>query len=145
MATNQLSRDTAQSHQTRRAAAVEIIQEQFTQANVKVLDPQEALKGYEAGDNNLDSDIKDDYNCVTEPPFDPRSAASILVGLFREFPRWKPGSTINFAAYADGYTEPGDAKFAALRLWEAAKEWNEHNLGVKFEWVGKLDEATFVL
>jgi hypothetical protein len=145
MATNQLSLDTTQSNQTRRAAAVEIIQEKFKQAKVKVLDPQEVRKGYEAGDSKLDPDIKADYNCVTEPPFDPSSAASILVGLFREFPRWKPGSTINFAAYADGYPEPEDAEFAALRLWEAAEEWNKHKLGVKFEWVGKLDEATFVL
>jgi hypothetical protein len=145
MATNQLSLNTAQSNQTRRSAAVEIIQDKFKQVNVKVLNPQEVRKGYEASDSNRDSDIKADYNCVTEPPFDPTSAASILVGLFREFPRWKPGSTINFAAYADGYPEPGDAELAALRLWEAAEEWNEHEVGVNFEWVGKLDEATFVL
>lgn len=78
--------------------------------------------------------------------------ASILVGLFAEIPRWKYGSTINFAAYAGGYPQPADAQFAALRLWEAAQQWNSYDLGVnsydlgvKFALVGKLEDAAFVL
>jgi len=71
--------------------------------------------------------------------------ASILVGLSQRSPRWKYGSTINFAAYAGGYPQPGDALFAALRLWEAAQQWNSYDLGVKFVWVGTLEDAAFVL
>jgi hypothetical protein len=77
--------------------------------------------------------------------FDPSSVASILVGLFTEIPRWRPGSTVNFAAYAGGYPQPGDAEFEALRLWEAAQQWNSYDLGVTFAWVGRLEDATFVL
>jgi len=146
MANNQLSLDAAQFNQTRRVAAIKTLQKKLGDKSVvEVLDPQEVLKGYKKDAGNLVSDIKHNYNCLTEPPLDPNSLASILVGVFREFPRWKPGSTINFAAYAHGYPEPKDAEFAALRLWEAAEEWNGYDLGVKFKWVGKLEEATFVL
>ncbi len=71
--------------------------------------------------------------------------ASILIGVFNEIPRWKPGSIVNFAAYAGGYLGAGDAQFAALRLYEAAEQWNSYDLGVKFKWVDKLDDAAFVL
>jgi hypothetical protein len=150
MASNQSPLDTTQPKQAQRTAAVQIIQEKFGDAKVEVLDPQKVLQDYDAtGANNLDSGPaaagpKDHYNCVTER-FDPSSVASILVGLFTEIPRWKHGSTINFAAYAGGYPQPGDAQFAALRLWEAAQQWNSYDLGVKFAWVGKLEDAAFVL
>ncbi|KAH7196229.1 matrix metallo proteinase-11 [Fusarium oxysporum] len=151
MANNQLPLDTTQSKQTQRKAAIEIIEKKFSEANVEVLNPEELLKDNDAtGASNLDSGIaagggaNDQYNCVTEP-FDPSSVASILVGLFREIPRWKSRHTINFAAYAGGYPQPGDAEYAALRLWDAAKEWNSYELGVNFAWVGDLEKATFVL
>lgn len=148
MATNQLPLDSTQPKQDQRNAAVQIIQEKFGDAKVEVLDPQKVLSGYH-GTRNLDLGVaadghQDHYNCITER-FDPSSVASILVGLFTEIPRWKYGSIINFAAYAGGYPQPADAQFAALHLWEAAQQWNSYDLGVKFAWVGKLEDAAFVL
>jgi hypothetical protein len=143
--------DTAQPKQAQRNAAVQFIQKKFGESKVEVLDPQKVLQNYDAtGANNAasmaaaDAPEKHHYNCMTER-FDPSSVASILVGLFTEIPRWRPGSTVNFAAYAGGYPQPGDAEFAALRLWEAAQQWNSYDLGVTFAWVGKLEDATFVL
>lgn len=150
MANNQSPLDTTQPKQVQRNAAVKIIQEKFGDAKIEVLNPQKVLQDYDATSaNNLDSvaaatGLEDHYNCVTER-FDPSSVASILVGLFTEIPRWKHGSTIKFATYAGGYPQPGEAQFAALRLWEAAQQWNSYDLGVNFEWVGKLEDAAFVL
>jgi len=150
MANNQLPLDTTQPKQAQRTAAVQVIQEKFGGDKVAVLDPQKVLQGYNdkgpgANSTNLaDGGLADHYNCVTER-FDPSSVASILVGLFTEIPRWKFGSTVNFAAYVNGYPKPADAEFAALRLWEATQQWNSYNLGVQFAWTGKLDEAAFVL
>ncbi|KFY96133.1 hypothetical protein V498_02883 [Pseudogymnoascus sp. VKM F-4517 (FW-2822)] len=148
MSTNQLPLDITQPKQDQRNAAVRIIQKLFGDAKVEVLDPQTVLSGYNAT-GNVDQGaaaggVKDNYNCITER-FDPSSVASILVGMFTEIPRWKYGSTINFAAYAGGYPQPADAQFAALRLWEATQQWNSYDLGVKFAWVGKLEDAAFVL
>ncbi len=150
MTGSQLPLDKSQSKKDQRNAAVRIIQKKFGDDKIEVLDPQAVLQEYDArGANDNDAGApaashQDSYNCLTEP-FDPNSVASILVGLFTEIPRWKYGSTINFAAYAGGYPQAGDAQFAALRLWEAAQQWNSYNLGVKFAWVGKLEDAAFVL
>ncbi|KAH6855463.1 matrix metallo proteinase-11 [Chaetomium sp. MPI-CAGE-AT-0009] len=150
MANNQLPLDTTQPKQAQRHAAVEIIQNKFGNVNIEVLDPERVPQDYDAtGATNLESVAaaarsEGHYNCVTER-FNPSSVASIRVGFFREIPRWEPGSTIKFAAYAGGYPQPGDAEFAALRLWEAAQEWNSYKIGANFAWVGKLEDAAFVL
>lgn len=143
--------DSTQSKHDQRAAAVQIIQEKFGDAKVQVLDPKATLEGHapngtakNAANVSAASGLEDHYNCMTEK-FDPGSVASILVGLFTEIPRWKFGSTVNFAAYAGGYPKEGDAVFAALRLWEAAQQWNSYDLGVKFNWIGNLEDAAFVL
>jgi predicted Zn-dependent protease len=84
------------------------------------------------------------YTCVTQ--MQPDRIASIVVGLDRIIPRWQPGSTINFATYADGY--PGgeaDAIYAANALIEATDEWNAVDFGVQFKWVANVEDAAFVL
>ncbi|KAJ9612593.1 hypothetical protein H2200_004190 [Cladophialophora chaetospira] len=83
------------------------------------------------------------YSCVTELGSD--QTASIVVGLGRTIPRWKPGSTVNYATYADGYPSTDDAIYAANALIAAADEWNEVDFGVKFKWVPNLEDAAFVL
>lgn len=85
------------------------------------------------------------YTCVTQldPPLS--SPAAIMVGLFGQIPRWKHGSVINFATYADGYPAPGDAIYAANCLIQAAEVWNSAKIGVTFKWVPKVDDAAFVL
>jgi predicted Zn-dependent protease len=83
------------------------------------------------------------YNCITELKRD--GIASIVVGLDNEIPRWAPGSTVNYATYADGYPTENDAIYAANALIAAADEWNAIDFGVKFKWVADLDEAAFVL
>ncbi|KAK5081127.1 hypothetical protein LTR70_009143 [Exophiala xenobiotica] len=79
------------------------------------------------------------YTCVTEIAPPSSSPAAIMI------PRWKYNSVINFATYADGYPAPGDAIYAANCLIEAAKLWSSSNIGVKFNWVPKIDDAAFVL
>jgi hypothetical protein len=91
------------------------------------------------------------YSCMTQASMlvhlpktsDP---ISIQVGIGGEVPRWKKRSNVNFAAYAGGYPTPTHAIFAAYRLYEAANEWNRVLQGrVTFRWVGKLEDAAFVL
>ncbi|KIW71696.1 hypothetical protein PV04_03831 [Phialophora macrospora] len=83
------------------------------------------------------------YTCVTE--MESEQVASIVVGLGRTIPRWKPGSVINYATYADGYPSQEDAIYAANALIEAADSWNEVDFGIKFKWVPNLEDAAFVL
>jgi hypothetical protein len=85
------------------------------------------------------------YTCVTQLNPPRASPAAIMTGLWEQIPRWKYGSVINFATYADGYPARGDAIYAAKCLIKAAEEWNSTNVGVTFKWVPKLDDATFVL
>jgi len=68
-----------------------------------------------------------------------------MTGLWEQIPRWKYGSIIKFATYADGYPAPGDAIYAANCLIEAAEVWNSARIGVTFEWVPHVDDAAFVL
>lgn len=84
------------------------------------------------------------YNCITQEA-NPVSSASIVVGLFTSIPRWKLGSTVNFATSADGFPTPADAVYAAKKLIEAADEWNSNHVGARFQWVSKADDAAFVL
>jgi hypothetical protein len=147
MATVKPMIDTTQTKQDQRVAAVKIIQATLGSDKVQVFNPKEALQGYEAVgpvDSKAGPAIEGHYSCVTQRVA-PSSVASILVGLFTEIPRWKYGSTVNFAAYSSGYPNPEDAQFAAVRLWEAADQWNRCDLGIKFQWVDKLEDATFVL
>lgn len=85
------------------------------------------------------------YTCVTQRNAPRSSPAAIMVGLWEEIPRWKYGSVINFATYADGYPAPGDAIYAANCLIEAAEVWNSARIGVTFKWVPSVDDAAFVL
>jgi hypothetical protein len=132
----------------RRDAALKLIGQLFPDKNLEVLDPQTVLKTYKKPSTNNSTtgngNLQAKYTCVTEK-FDTSSVASILVGLFTEIPRWKYGSVINFATYANGYPSPDDAKYAAVSLWEAAEQWNSYNLGVTFKWVNNLKQAAFVL
>lgn len=68
-----------------------------------------------------------------------------MVGLFKQIPRWKYDSVINFATYADGYPAPGDAIYAANCLIEAAEVWSSAKIGVTFKWVPNVEDAAFVL
>jgi hypothetical protein len=85
------------------------------------------------------------YYCITEREPDRQSVASIVVGIDNVAPRWKPGSEINFATYADGYPSSSDAAYAAQKLIAAAEEWNAAKVGVSFRWVQNVDDAAFVL
>jgi len=85
------------------------------------------------------------YTCVTERSPPRSSPAAIMVGLFEQIPRWKVGSVINFATYADGYPAPGDAIYAANCLIEAAEVWSSARIGVTFKWVPDVADAAFVL
>ena len=61
--------------------------------------------------------------------------------------RWKTGptKTINYAAFENGYPEQDIALLAANKLKEAADEWNALELGIRFNWVYKIEDAAFVL
>lgn len=88
--------------------------------------------------------------CTTEQPVPANLVGkadplALQVGFNGEIPRWKPGSVINYAVYANGFPSAGDAQHAAEQLCRAANEWNSRNIGVTFEWVAKLEDACFVL
>ncbi|VUC32557.1 unnamed protein product [Clonostachys rosea] len=147
MSSPNLPSDTSLSNSDRRAAALKLIGQLVPDKNLEVLDPQTVLKTYKKPTTNAptgNGNLQGKYNCVTEK-FDTSSVASILVGLFTEIPRWKYGSVVNFATYANGYPNADDAKYAAVSLWEAAEQWNSYNLGVTFKWVNNLKQAAFVL
>jgi len=107
-------------------------------------DPKEATH-----QNGSSSKLESSPVCMTQDPVPPQFHDSdpfqIFVGLFTSILRWKKGSTVNFAAYSGGYPNSGDAVYAANQLNKAALEWNGHNVGVQFKWVGKLEDAAFVL
>lgn len=85
------------------------------------------------------------YTCITELQPDPNSVASIVIGPDRVAPRWRFGLTIIYATYADGYSDGGDAIYAANALIAATDEWNAVKVGVEFRWVPRLDNAAIVL
>ncbi|KAI9932340.1 hypothetical protein MW887_009853 [Aspergillus wentii] len=83
------------------------------------------------------------YHCVTDAP-DP---LGLQLGWEGGIPRWKKRSTVQFAAFAEGYPTSDQALYAAQMLEKAAKEWNglQPELGVDFKWVNDIDDAAFVL
>jgi len=83
------------------------------------------------------------YSCATEKPR-VNSPNALVVGL-AFIPRWRKDSVIKWAAKSKGWPTPEHGVIAANRLKEAAEEWNNHNVGVKFEWVDDIEEACFVL
>lgn len=80
--------------------------------------------------------------CVTQRKAQPDQ---LYLGWNGRVDLWESGSTINFAAYADGYPTKNHSIYAAQRLWEAAQLWNNVGLGVTFNWVKNIDDAEFVL
>ena len=116
-----------------------------------VLDPSKEEKDQKDAAHKHESTPKLDSSpvCMTQDPVPPQFGESdplqIFIGLFTSIARWKKGKTVNFAAYANGYPAAGDAVYAANQLNKAALEWNSHNIGVQFQWVGKLEDAAFVL
>ncbi|EFY93970.1 peptidase M12B family protein [Metarhizium robertsii] len=129
--------DPTQSNQVQRSTAEEFVQETFGEDEGEVLDPEKILKQHEA----CHPGPEHHYHCMTEA----HPSLRILIGHGGEIPRWEYGSTINFAAEANGYPQQGDAEFAACHLWQAAEQWNSYDLGVRFQWVGKRKQATFIL
>ncbi|KAL3264957.1 hypothetical protein ABHI18_000234 [Aspergillus niger] len=68
--------------------------------------------------------------------------------IWGSYPTSKPDNppqSINFAAFENGYPRPGLALLAANALRDAANDWNELDLGVKFQWVQDIEKASFVL
>lgn len=109
----------------------------LTEADLKKDLPQKASNAPSSGEAS--------YTCVTQRNPPRSSPAAIMAGLWEEIPRWKYGSVINFATYADGYPAPGDAIYAANCLIDAAEIWNSARIGVTFQWVPTVDDAAFVL
>ncbi|KAJ5110375.1 hypothetical protein N7532_000910 [Penicillium argentinense] len=93
------------------------------------------------------------YPCATQGPVLRNLAADdiasgiadIQFGHNGKIDRWKKDTTIQWAAYLQGYPTPDLAVYAARKLNEAAMKWNSLSLGVKFKWVSRLEDAAFVL
>jgi len=86
------------------------------------------------------------YPCATQRKLSPFSSkGAIVVGLGPQIPRWHKGDIIKYATKKTGYPSRTHAQVAAYKLAEAVAEWNSYNVGVKFEWVTKIDDACFVL
>jgi hypothetical protein len=120
--------------------------------DVEVLDPEAVKNAFPALESSLLqlnlAVPETTYRCETQARTGVHSAEkdidSIVFGLYGVIPRWKRGTTVNFAVYANGWPTPNHGIFAAYRLNEAAQAWNALNLGVKFKWVGALVDAAFV-
>ncbi|KAH6658668.1 hypothetical protein BKA67DRAFT_488290, partial [Truncatella angustata] len=89
------------------------------------------------------------YTCSSEKLVKPLANSdpkALWIGFFDYIPRWKKNSVIKYATSSHGYPSLGYAAYAATQLRLAAEEWNDvTGVPVKFEWVGDLDEAAFVL
>ncbi|KAM7197429.1 hypothetical protein V8F20_006574 [Naviculisporaceae sp. PSN 640] len=86
--------------------------------------------------------------CATQRPTPialQEAPVAIMVGMEDHCPRWEPGSVIKYAVFEKGFKTPQDAKYAADHLHLAAQKWNECNIGVTFEWVPLIEDATFAL
>ncbi|KAK3989035.1 matrix metallo proteinase-11 [Cladorrhinum sp. PSN332] len=98
------------------------------------------------------SDPDDDFipPCMTQSPIPKalrkkKNAGAIIVGLNRECPRWVPGSVLKWVVIKEGFKTPEDAAYAAEHLNRACEQWNQHDVGVKFEWIKSSSDATFAL
>lgn len=88
--------------------------------------------------------------CITQKPIPTalqknKNLGAIWVGLQNECPRWVPGSVLKYVVVKEGFKTPADADFAALHLQKACEKWNELDVGVTFEWVTNMADATFAL
>lgn len=117
-----------------------------------VLDPTEdSTDSEDAAQEDESSQEKRNFTpvCRTQHPVPPQfqepDPLKIWVGMSNRVTRWKKGSTVNFATYTKGYPRREDAVYAANQLKKAALEWNSHDVGVQFKWVGALEDAAFVL
>lgn len=68
----------------------------------------------------------------------------IWIGINDEIPRWRPGSTINYAMSMTGWPSTQHFDLAHIQLRAAAEEWNSDRIGVTFNLVDNLEHATFV-
>ncbi|KAF5539771.1 zincin [Fusarium napiforme] len=90
--------------------------------------------------------------CITESPIpkalrstNDKNVGAIMLGFKHACPRWAPGSVIKWVAMKEGFKTPADADYAAQHLNMACQKWNELSIGVTFEWVTSLADATFAL
>jgi len=129
-------------------------------AEIKATAPPEALKTLPADplSKNVPPSIKDllsggastgggllltntKYTCRTESV----GLTRLQVGFGEDIPRWKKGSVINWAVRTDGFPTENHAAYSAYKLNEATVQWNSLDVGVKFKWVDKLEDAAFAL
>lgn len=73
------------------------------------------------------------------------SPTEINLGWKSVIPRWKAGSVIKWAAEPDSYASPEDALYATVKFAEAAKTWNDLNLGVSFLQIDSPRAAAFTI
>ena len=78
--------------------------------------------------------------CTTQ-----RTLSSIVIGMGNSIPRWKKDQVVKWAALKVGYPSEAHARYATYKLAQAADDWNKCEVGVTFEWVSSIDDATFVL
>ncbi|KAF0327170.1 matrix metalloproteinase-11 [Colletotrichum asianum] len=100
------------------------------------------------------SPADDDFipSCITQAPIPKalsnaknKDLGAIMLGLAHECPRWMPGSVLKWVVMKEGFKTPADADYAAQHLNMACLKWNELNVGVTFEWVSNVVDATFAL
>jgi hypothetical protein len=80
------------------------------------------------------------YKCTTQ-----KTISRIVIGLGDSIPRWNKDATIKWAAAKTGYPSNDHARYATYRFAQAANDWNSHRVGVTFEWVTDIKQATFLL
>ncbi|KAH7025219.1 uncharacterized protein B0I36DRAFT_332742 [Microdochium trichocladiopsis] len=111
--------------------------------------PENIRKMLDAGSSALGVP-QSKYTCFTQeeipvPPAVKSDPLGIWLGWGGSIPRWQRGEEVRFAALRRGYPTSNHATFAAYKLNEAAKMWNDAKVGVTFKWVDELEKAAFVL
>ncbi|KAL4746979.1 hypothetical protein BDW72DRAFT_183813 [Aspergillus terricola var. indicus] len=135
---------------------IEALKEAVGPEGLRTLHPGEAKPpGFEDLQQSLASSTATAparYTCSTDKPLpvtlrNINTSAALQAGFGGALLRWArdPPQTVNYAAFSNGYPRPGLALVAANALRDAADEWNKLDLGVKFKWVEKIEQASFVL
>lgn len=89
------------------------------------------------------------YPCISQKCLfqakKPNDTHRIWLGMNNEIPRWTPGSVINWTTSNAGWPNPSQGYLVNRMVYDAALEWNGHNIGVTFRWVPRLEDCAFVV
>jgi Met-zincin len=100
-----------------------------------------------AASANQQSNSEGKYVCATQRslpvPNKPNDHHRIWLGMDNEIPRWARGSVVNYTVSDSGWPSYQHAQLVLNDLIAATNEWNSHQVGVSFNYVGNFEDAAF--